>query len=74
VVDRFGNQVLPSPRQPLAGSVILALAGPSNQLNGTLKQDINPDTGVASFTDLAVVTVCDGYTLQATNAAIAYPF
>jgi hypothetical protein len=39
-----------------------------------IKQDINPDSGVASFTDLAVVTACDGYTLQATNAAVAYPF
>jgi hypothetical protein len=74
VVDRFGNQVLPSPKQPLAGSVTLALACPSNQLNGTLKQDINPDTVVASFTDLAVVTTCGGYTLQATNAAVPYPF
>jgi endoglucanase Acf2 len=67
VVDKWGNQVLPSPTQPLAGSVTLALAGPSTQLNGKLTQNIDANTGVASFTDLAVVTAGDGYTLRATG-------
>jgi endoglucanase Acf2 len=74
VVDKWDNQVLPSPTQPLAGSVTLALAGPSAQLNGTLTQTIDPSTGVASFTDLAVVTAGDGYTLQATGTVNAAPF
>src|SRR5262249_30990299 len=74
VVDAFGNQVLPSRTQPLAGSVTLALAGPSTQLNGTLRQGIDPNTGVASFTDLAVVTPGDGYTLRATGIVNTLPF